>query len=334
MSKVAPYTVTIYVAAPGTPLRSGGTSAAGHMYLSVSHEGQTSSYGFAPIKHGATSGPGAVTAGDVDDYVKPYYARTMEISKDQYDKIRAYAKDPEKYGFDKEYGGLKNSCIDFSWGALNHAGLHRNTLIGNDRTYEGALRPLSNKGDIESIPAPVPGSRLNKEEHNPMPSRNWKQWLITENGGAREGSDTTAASMTPADARHHDNPLLGQIRNKVAALDVANVRSFDATSERLSASLLALAKDNGLTRVDHVLLSERTADSPTAHNILIVQGERDDPAHLRAAMPTALAAQTPVEASFERVEQIALKQAHDVVAPAHVSPSQVQEQDAAMRRMG
>ncbi len=115
---------------------------------------------------------------------------------------------------------------------------------------------------------------------------------------------------------------------------VANGRSFDATSERLSASLLVLAKDNGLTRVDHVLLSERTADSPAAHNILIVQGERDDPAHLRAAMPTALAAQTPVEASFDRVEQIALKQALDVVAPTQVSPSQVQEQDAAMRRMG
>jgi hypothetical protein len=334
VSKDAPYTVTVYVAAPGTPLRSGGTSAAGHMYLSVSHEGHTNSYGFAPIKHGATSGPGDVTKDDVGNYIKPYYARTMEITKDQYDKIRAYAKDPEKYGFDKEYGGLKNSCIDFSWGALNHAGLHRKTLIGNDRTYEGALRPLSNKGDIESIPAPVPGSRLNKEEHHPMPSRNWKQWLITENGGAREGGDTRAGSMTPADAGHRDNPLLGQIRDKVADLDAANGRSFDATSERVSASLLALAKDNGLSRVDHVLLGERTAYSPAAHNILIVQGERNDPAHLRAAMPTALAAQTSVEASFEQVEQIALKQAHRVSAQAQANPSQLQEQDAAMRRMG
>lgn len=30
------YTVTIYVAAPGTPLAGGGTSAAGHVYYSVS----------------------------------------------------------------------------------------------------------------------------------------------------------------------------------------------------------------------------------------------------------------------------------------------------------
>ncbi len=37
MGKDAPYTVTVYVAAPGTPLARGGTSAAGHMYLSVEH---------------------------------------------------------------------------------------------------------------------------------------------------------------------------------------------------------------------------------------------------------------------------------------------------------
>lgn len=30
------YRVTVYVAAPGTPLREGGTSAAGHMYYSIS----------------------------------------------------------------------------------------------------------------------------------------------------------------------------------------------------------------------------------------------------------------------------------------------------------
>jgi hypothetical protein len=89
MSKDAPYTVTVYVAAPGTPLAGGGTSAAGHMYLSVEHGDWSRSYGFAPIEHGATSGPGAITYRDSQNYQNPYYARTMEITK-QLEKRRRF----------------------------------------------------------------------------------------------------------------------------------------------------------------------------------------------------------------------------------------------------
>ena len=48
-----PYTVTIYVAAPGTPLASGGTSVAGHVYFVTSDGHSQNSFGFAPIEHGA-----------------------------------------------------------------------------------------------------------------------------------------------------------------------------------------------------------------------------------------------------------------------------------------
>ncbi|MFI8719363.1 hypothetical protein ACIGHF_15970 [Stenotrophomonas sp. NPDC077464] len=116
MAKDAPYTVTIYVAAPGTPLKNGGTSAAGHMYLAVQHEGVTQSFGFARARHGASTGPGAVTYGDVVNYENPYYARTMEISKAQFEKIVAFGDDPVKHGFNMEYSGLSKSCIDFTWG--------------------------------------------------------------------------------------------------------------------------------------------------------------------------------------------------------------------------
>lgn len=116
MGKEAPYTVTIYVAAPGTPLKSGGTSAAGHMYLAVAHDGETRSFGFAPARHGASSGPGAVTGRDVDEYQNPFYSRTMEISKEQYDKILTYGANAAKHGFNMEYNGFSNSCIDFTWG--------------------------------------------------------------------------------------------------------------------------------------------------------------------------------------------------------------------------
>lgn len=336
MSKDAPYTLTIYVAAPGTPLRSGGTSMAGHMYLSVHHDGETRSYGFAPIEHGASSGPGEVSGADERNYIKPYYARTMEITRDQYEKIQAYGREPEKYGFDKEYSGLGNSCIDFTWGALNHANLHRQTRGNDDKTFEGAVRPLSNEADIKSIPAPFPNSKLNQETRNEMPSRTLKQWLISENDSPQGRGEAGAVALRPSDQGHPDNALLGQIRGKVAELDTANGRSFDQTSEQLSASLLVLAKDNGLTRVDSVLLSERTAHAPAAHNVFIVQGDRGDPAHLRAAMPTALAAQAPVEASFERVEQLSQAQRQTAASPelARENLIQAQEQEAIGRRMG
>lgn len=69
-----------------------------------------------------------------------------------------------------------------------------------------------------------------------------------------------------------DRALHEQIRDKVAALDAANGRSFDATSERLSASLLVVARENGLDRVDHVVLSRQTADAAAAQNIFVVRG--------------------------------------------------------------
>lgn len=319
MSKDAPYTVTVYVAAPGTPLRAGGTSAAGHMYLVVEHGKQRNSYGFAPIEHGATSGPGAVTIEDFDQYQKPYYARTLEISKEQYDKIVDYGRNAAKHGFNMEYGGLSNSCIDFTWGALNNAGIHRQTRSGQDQTFEGAIKPLNNMRDIKSIPEQIPGSKLNTEHENPMPKRSLLQRLISEND-SYEGV--------------RGDPMLSQIRDKVAELDAANGRTFDPTSERVTASLYVLAKENGLSRVDHVVLSDRTSHAAAAENIFVVQGERNDPAHLRASMPTAQAAQTPLEVSLEGGEQLANASQLTQQLAAQAEQMQSQEREATVRQMG
>lgn len=319
MAKDAPYAVTVYVAAPGTPLKNGGTSAAGHMYLAVTHDGVTRSYGFAPREHGARSGPGAVTDKDVDEYQNPFYARKMEISKEQYEKIIAYSTEPGKHGFAQQYNGLSNSCIDFTWGALNHAGLHRQVKSQQDTSFEGALKPLDNKSEIQSIRAPYPDSKLNSEVHHEMPKRTLMQRLISEND-VHEGV--------------RGDPMLSQIREKVAELDAANGRTFDPTSERVSASLYVLAKENGLSRVDHVMLSERTPNATAAENIFVVQGERNDPAHLRASMPTAQAAQTPVEASLERGEQLANANQQTQQLAAQAEQMQSQEREAVVRRMG
>ena len=109
-------------------------------------------------------------------------------------------------------------------------------------------------------------------------------------------------------AGHPDHMLYQQIREQVTALDARHGRSFDATSERMAASLLVLAKGNGLDRVDHVVLSNATADKAAGHNVFVVQGELNNPAHQRAHMPTEQAAQTPVEASLQRFEVVSQEQ--------------------------
>lgn len=111
-------------------------------------------------------------------------------------------------------------------------------------------------------------------------------------------------ALTPADAGHPDHAIRQQIRGKVEQLDAANGRTFDATSERMTASLLTLAKDNGLTRVDHVLPDEKTKDVPAAQTLFVVQGEPQDPAKLRAHMPATEAAKRLVLESFARLETV------------------------------
>lgn len=118
---------------------------------------------------------------------------------------------------------------------------------------------------------------------------------------AVEDSQTAGGPLSPG---HPDHPLYEQIRDGVAALDAKHGRSFDAISERMSASLLVLAKDNDLSGVDHVLLSNATVQNPAGHTVFLVQGELNDPSHARASMPTAQAAQTPVEQSLQQYESV------------------------------
>ncbi|WP_242112844.1 XVIPCD domain-containing protein [Luteimonas aquatica] len=124
------------------------------------------------------------------------------------------------------------------------------------------------------------------------------------------GDRVRLASISPTrsdgmDTSHPDYPLYSQIRSGVQRLDAAHGRPFDDTSERISASLLPLAKENGITRVDEVMLSNgRNPNVAPGQNIFLVQGSPDDPAMQRAHMPTQLAAQASVAESMERLATI------------------------------
>lgn len=120
--------------------------------------------------------------------------------------------------------------------------------------------------------------------------------------------------MTPMQPGHPDHTLYQQIHDGVAALDAKHGRSFDAVIERMSVNLLVLAKDNGLTRVDHVVLSGATADKSAGYNLFVVQGELGNPAHLRAALATAQAAQASVDESMKHLDVVTREQQQRVQA--------------------
>ncbi|WP_309688545.1 XVIPCD domain-containing protein [Stenotrophomonas sp. SORGH_AS_0321] len=251
---------------------------------------------------------GKVSLFDAESYVDPYYARTIEVTREQYEKIREFGAEPTSFGFDPKYDAFSNGCTDFTWGALNHAGLHMQVGPIPIERHEGALKPLNNIPAIESIKAPFPESDLNKVERNPMPERDWKQFLLSDS----------------------DRVMMDQVNRSVASLDAAHGRTPDETSERMCGSLFCLAKENGLSRVDHVLLSQANEQGHAGTNVFVVQGDPSDPAHLRASMPTAVAAQTPVSESMEQAQQISQSQQQVAVQ----EQTQVQEQQAAVQRMG
>lgn len=141
----------------------------------------------------------------------------------------------------------------------------------------------------------------------------------------------------PTQSGHPDFPMYQQVRRGVAALDARHGREFDATSERMTASLLVLAKENGLERVDHVLLSQATPEAHAGKNLFVVQGSVDDPAHLRAGMPTEQAAQTQVQESLQQFEVASQAQAQKALEQQQglqAQQGQAQQEDAQARAMG
>jgi hypothetical protein len=121
---------------------------------------------------------------------------------------------------------------------------------------------------------------------------------------ARSGADQPS---------HPDHALFRQIQAGVAVQGYA--QGEDAN--RMSHSLLALAKEQGLNRVDHVMLGRGTTIGG-GPNIFLVEGNLQDPSHRRASMDAGQAMQTPQAQSLQRVE--ALNQARE---PTPAAPVQV-----------
>lgn len=108
---------------------------------------------------------------------------------------------------------------------------------------------------------------------------------------------------------HPDHALHQQIKQKVQQLDAGLGRGYDAISERMTASLLTVAKGNGMERVDQVMLSQNSAAGPAGQHVFLVQGNADDALRMRLQVNTAEALSVPVETSWKALEGINQQQA-------------------------
>jgi putative chitinase len=92
-----------------------------------------------------------------------------------------------------------------------------------------------------------------------------------------------------------DKSLLDQARKGVHDIDAKMNRTPDQASENLTGALAAKAKQDGLTRIDHVVLSD---DGSKAY---AVQGDLNSPLKKMAEVQTAQAVNTPLEQSTAKM---------------------------------
>jgi hypothetical protein len=140
--------------------------------------------------------------------------------------------------------------------------------------------------------------------------------------------------LTPVDPAHPDHALQQQVSRAVDKMEHALGRAPDENSDRLKASLLLTAKQNGLTRVDHVVLSEARGPVQAGQHVFAVQGRLDDPASRRVHVATQQALVTPVQASWARLADVeAMERVQSRNTYAYAVAARHGEHGDGMRRM-
>ena len=289
------YTLTIYVAAPGTPTLKDwekDTSTVGHVYYSISDGNSKMGWGFAPT----ISSPiwkGKVVDNEFNIYQNPVLERTMEITKQQYDALKDFGLHPDKHGFNSSvYNAFSNSCVDFLYTALKEGNIYHKQVYGNDITglvdHEGAIRVPRNIEELKNIPSPIPHSPLNKIIERPLPEQNWSQKNIL--------------SKTDNILNIEDMPQYAQNiyhQGKECFVDFCrheNIHYREEDLDRIGMSMAAAGYAQGLRGVSLIDVDERTREISIAH---------ESPDLNEAVVNMDKAAVTPTAESLNQIQQTA-----------------------------
>lgn len=148
--------ITIHVTPGNTAQAADGASVFGQMWFELNDgsgdPGNIASFGWealAPAVHadGEANGTAAtvLTAGHVVHTARAErqagtYAASISISQVQYEKMKSFATDPVRHGFDASHDTLNHSSIDYTWRTLQEGGL-------NPADFEGKVWPLATISD-------------------------------------------------------------------------------------------------------------------------------------------------------------------------------------------
>ena len=108
---------------------------------------------------------------------------------------------------------------------------------------------------------------------------------------------------------HPEHALYKQALDAVHRLDAAHQREPNHLSGQLAGSLTVRAREEGLQRIDHAVLSE------DAKRTYAVQGDLSSPFKRVAEVDTAQAVNTPLEKSSAALEQMATASSHQQQKP-------------------
>ncbi len=160
-----PY-LTINEAAILTPKADGTPSWTGHMWYQLTDDyGNMNSYGFGPNGDPAVDGSGVVNKTDSSNYLDRPYTRTVWISQARYDAMKEFGEATAKaapdswvavkdingkyQSFQLHYNGVFNSCVDYTWKAMEVGGLNQGNGL-NPGGYEGFLIPQLNSERVDN----------------------------------------------------------------------------------------------------------------------------------------------------------------------------------------
>lgn len=142
----------------------------------------------------------------------------------------------------------------------------------------------------------------------------------TTTGSAQLDQLVRAASIK--DEGHPGHAMYREALGEISKLDAANGRSTDSLSEKLAASLAVEGRKQGLSHIDHVVLSD------DATNAYAVQGDMNSPFKQIASVQTELGIGTSLEASSRAWVQ-ANDAAVQTMQARDVQQEQVQESSVA-----
>lgn len=126
-------------------------------------------------------------------------------------------------------------------------------------------------------------------------------WQDIESHGPEADAEARESDALHVDATsplHPDHQLLLQSMAAVERMEAGLHRTRDRNSDRLAACLVVAAKQSGLDRIDHVVLSGK------GEHAFAVQGDMGSPFRRIVRVETGAAIQTPVDRSLRAIEVV------------------------------